>query len=68
VVASNPTASDRKPSVLDLMTTQAGRDWWQKNGVWLNNAVFDLTDNSLSLRTNAAYAAEQAAERAARPR
>jgi ADP-Ribosyltransferase in polyvalent proteins len=50
-----PDAQD----VRDLMGTKTGRDWWKKNGVGLYNAVFDLSDNSRSLRMLGAFNVEK---------
>lgn len=46
-------------TVLDLMSTQAGRDWWKKNGVSLANMKFDLSDGSRSMKVHAAYMKER---------
>jgi len=58
-VDSNPTGSKIPRSVLNLYTTQEGRDWWQKNGDEVHDAVFDLSDGSLSMRTLNAYLNER---------
>jgi len=48
-------------SVLDIMATPEGRDWWKKHGTNMRSAKFDLTPGSRSLRTLAEYKAERAA-------
>jgi len=63
-VDANPTGSAKRRSVLGLMTTKAGRDWWKANGDDLD-MEFDLKDGSLSMRTLEAYLAERAARKAA---
>lgn len=44
----------------DLMASQAGRDWWKKNGYDLE-MEFDLTPGSRSLQIHEAYLRERAA-------
>lgn len=66
LVEANALGSEHSRSILNLMTTAEGRDWWKKNGDWLHGAVFDLTPGSLSMRVAEAYQKEQAAARAAR--
>lgn len=46
-------------SVLDIMRTQEGRDWWKHNGVEMTEAVFDLTPGSRSLKVLQAYMQER---------
>ena len=46
-------------SLLSLMSTPEGRDWWQKNGHDVE-LRFDLTPGSRSLQTLKAYRAERA--------
>lgn len=59
-------------SVLDILATPEGRDWWMGkkgpdgrrtggNGFSLNRAVFDLRPGSRSMRVMAAYLAEKEA-------
>lgn len=66
LVTSNPTGSTVEKSVLNLMTTEEGRKWWQKYGDDLFDMEFDLKHDSLSMRTAVAYAKEQAGTRSAR--
>ncbi len=47
-------------SVLDVMATPAGREWWKKNGDDLQVAAFDLAENSRSRRIFDAYLQERA--------
>lgn len=61
LLTQNPTGSTKPNSILNLMTTEDGRKWWQKNGDDLFTMEFDLKKDSLSMRTAAAYAAERAA-------
>ncbi|AMV25501.1 hypothetical protein VT84_13970 [Gemmata sp. SH-PL17] len=56
VLAKFPDAQ----SVLDVMTTQEGRDWWKENGSDLYKARFDLTPGSRSLAILSAYQQERA--------
>lgn len=42
-------------TVLDVMATQSGREWWKKNGSVVTEAVFDLDEKSRSMKTLAAY-------------
>jgi hypothetical protein len=44
----------------DLMQTEAGREWWLKNGGPFD-ATFDLADDSLSMRIWSDYVAKKAA-------
>ncbi len=46
-------------SVLDVMKTKDGRDWWKKNGVDMHEAKFDLTPGSRSMRILEAYKKER---------
>lgn len=46
-------------SILDIMATSAGRDWWLVNGSDLINATFDLSPKSRSLAVYNAYSAER---------
>lgn len=50
-------------TVLDVMSTKEGRDYWKANGVDMLNARFDLTPGSRSLRVLEAYEAERAARK-----
>ncbi len=45
--------------IRDLLATPDGRAYWEKNGNTLMNCVFDLSDNSRSLRTLARYMIEK---------
>ncbi len=55
-------------TILDVMKTQAGRDWWKKNGCSLANMKFDLSKGSRSLKVHAAYMKErQRREEKAKP-
>lgn len=47
-------------SVLDVMATKEGRDWWKDNGTELTDAKFDLNPGSRSMRILAAYLSERA--------
>lgn len=46
-------------TVLDVMATPEGREWWKKNGVELSRAKFDLAEGSRSLRILDAYRQEK---------
>lgn len=48
-------------TLLDLMDSPAGREWWKRNGETVE-CVFDLTPGSKSLETLADYAAERKAK------
>jgi len=48
-------------SVLDIMITKEGRDWWKQNGTEMASARFDLSNGSRSRRVLEAYLAERAA-------
>lgn len=58
LVDSNPTGSTTRRSVLNLMSTEAGRKWWKEHGQSIS-CKFDLADNSLSMRTLAKYLEER---------
>jgi hypothetical protein len=60
-VGANPTGSKTERSILDLMATTAGRDWWKANGTDIR-AEFDLSDGSLSMRTLEKYLNDRAAK------
>lgn len=47
-------------SVLQLMATEKGREWWKENGQTIPKAIFDLTDNSPSMQIHKAYLEERA--------
>jgi hypothetical protein len=47
-------------SVLDIMSTAEGREWWKKNGCDLLHAKFDLTPGSRSMRVHKEYLEERA--------
>lgn len=47
-------------SILDVMSTKAGRDWWTANGVDLHHCSFDLSPGSRSLKILDAYQSERA--------
>lgn len=46
-------------SVLDIMITKKGRDWWKENGRNLFDAKFDLSDNSRSMQVFNTYMEER---------
>jgi hypothetical protein len=46
-------------SVLDVMSTAQGREWWKNNGERLTQARFDLTEGSRSTQVLAAYLEER---------
>ncbi len=46
-------------SVLDLMETKKGRDWWKANGVALKSARFNMTPGSQSMNLYTAYLKER---------
>lgn len=46
-------------TILDVMSTQEGRDWWKANGTDLYNARFDLTPGSRSMQVLSDYLAER---------
>lgn len=50
-------------TVLDVMATKEGRDWWKSAGKSVD-VEFDLTPGSRSLRTLAAYLEEKRAQKA----
>lgn len=53
-------------TVLDVMETKEGRDWWKANGTDMLEAKFDLTEGSRSMRVMEAYLEErEAAKRSA---
>lgn len=47
-------------SVMELMATPQGRDYWKKNGRSLRNARFDLTEGSVNRQVLDAYMTERA--------
>lgn len=47
-------------SILDVMATPQGREWWKKNGDDLHFAKFDLAEGSRSRQTFEDYLAERA--------
>lgn len=47
-------------SILDVMKTKAGRNWWKENGDDLYSVEFDLSPKSLSMRVFSAYIEERA--------
>jgi hypothetical protein len=49
-------------SILDIMETKDGRDWWKTNGRDLHNAKFDLAEGSRSRRVLEAYLAAREAQ------
>ena len=51
-------------SILDIMGTAAGRDWWKENGDNLRYAKFDLSEGSRSWRVLRAYLSERASREA----
>ena len=46
-------------SVLDIMSTKNGRDWWKENGADMAHATFDLSKGSRSQKILAAYLEER---------
>lgn len=48
-------------TVLDVMSTKEGRDYWKANGADMMDARFDLTPGSRSLKVLEAYEAERKA-------
>ena len=54
-------------SILDVMSTKEGRDWWKDNGKDLYDAKFDLDPAGRSMAVMSAYQGERAAKRPARP-
>lgn len=54
-----PRALNEAQRLSDLMTTQAGRDWWQAHGDTID-ATFDLAPDSLSQRVWKGYLAAKA--------
>jgi hypothetical protein len=54
-------------SVLDILLTREGRDWWKKNGWDLFYAKFDLTPGSRSQKVLNAYLAERRQAKPAAP-
>ena len=59
--ASAVKAFPGSKTVLDVMATKEGRDWWKANGTDLFDAKFDLTPGSRSMKVHEAYMAERAA-------
>lgn len=51
-------------TVLDVMQTKAGREWWSENGDDLHEAKFDLEPNSRSQKVLTAYIAYKKAKKA----
>lgn len=49
-------------SVLDVMQTKEGRDWWKEHGDDMTEARFDLTPGSRSLKIHDAYMKERASK------
>lgn len=47
-------------TILDVMETKEGRDWWKANGSDLNETRFDLKEDSRSMRIFGAYMEERA--------
>ena len=47
-------------TVLDIMKTKEGRDWWKENGADLHKAKFDLREGSRSMKILEAYLHERA--------
>ncbi len=47
-------------TLLDVMASEEGRDWWKANGLDIEKATFDLTSDSRSMKIHAAYMAERA--------
>jgi hypothetical protein len=47
-------------SVLDLMASPGGREWWKQNGCFLDGCQFDLAEGSRSRQVLAAYQEERA--------
>lgn len=56
VTAAFPQAK----SIMDVMATKEGQQWWKINGVEMRRAQFDLTDNSRSMQVMNAYREEKA--------
>jgi hypothetical protein len=50
-------------SILDIMITKQGRDWWKENGDDLHQMKFDLSPGSRSLKILEAYQNERSAKR-----
>lgn len=46
-------------SILDIMTTKEGRDWWKANGTDIYEATFDLSDDSRSMMVMREYLKER---------
>ena len=51
-------------TVLDILGTKGGKEWWTENGRDMGNAKFDLNPGSRSMTVMAAYMAEKAARTA----
>lgn len=47
-------------TILDVMSSKEGRDWWKANGSDLNETRFDLKEDSRSMRIFGAYMEERA--------
>lgn len=52
-------------TVLDIMKTKKGRDWWKENGVDIVDARFDLSEESQSVKILEAYLDEREKRQAA---
>jgi predicted double-glycine peptidase len=59
VAAAARKAFPSAQSVLDVMSTPEGRDWWKKHGTDMEQAVFDLTPGSRSRQILDAYQREK---------
>lgn len=51
-------------SVLDIMSTPEGREWWKENGDSVDGAIFDLTEGSRSWQTHKDYLQERVGRKA----
>lgn len=58
LIPALPPALKDARMMLDVMSTEEGRDWWKKKGRWIN-LEFDLTEGSRSLQVHEAYLAER---------
>lgn len=47
-------------TVLDIMESPGGREWWKENGTQMEHAVFDLSQGSRSLAVHQKYLEERA--------
>lgn len=61
VVARARAKFPRAKTILDVMATKEGRDWWSEHGDGIHGMVFDLTDGSRSMKTLDGYRREKAA-------